>query len=199
MTATEILVAEHDVILTVLACLEKLVAETESSKMLDAQAAADIVDFLRNFADRCHHAKEEDRLFIVLEERGFPRHGGPTGVMLSEHAEGRSYVAAIDSASAAASQGDPASLAKFANAARGIIALLRAHIQKENQILFPMADQTLDDAAMQDLLRDFRRIEAEAGGKRHMMYIEKARKLCARFNVSFLDKAHTDALLQAMQ
>jgi hemerythrin-like domain-containing protein len=53
------------------------------------------VDFVRNFADRCHHAKEEENLFPRMEARGVPRDGGPIGVMLFEHEEGRAYVRAI--------------------------------------------------------------------------------------------------------
>lgn len=51
-----------------------------------------IHEFLKVFADKCHHAKEEDVLFPEMEKAGVLRKGGPIGVMLAEHAQGREYV-----------------------------------------------------------------------------------------------------------
>ena len=53
------------------------------------------VDFIRNFADRTHHGKEEDNLFPALEQHGMPRQGGPVGVMLDEHDQGRGLVSTL--------------------------------------------------------------------------------------------------------
>jgi hemerythrin-like domain-containing protein len=84
MRATEILTHEHRVIEQVLGCLEAMGAEARAAGRLDGAAAQDAVAFFRNFADRCHHGKEEVHLFPALEAKGFPRDGGPTGVMLDE-------------------------------------------------------------------------------------------------------------------
>jgi hemerythrin-like domain-containing protein len=50
------------------------------------------LDFIRHFADECHHFKEEQVLFPAMEEHGIPKEGGPIGMMLIEHEEGRGYV-----------------------------------------------------------------------------------------------------------
>ncbi|MFQ5631456.1 MAG: hemerythrin domain-containing protein, partial [bacterium] len=138
--------------------------------------------------------KEEDRLFVKMEEHGFPRQGGPTGVMLNEHEMGRSFVGGMADAVADAAAGDREAIRKFAENGYGFIELLSNHIAKENNILFPMADQSLGEAEMANILADFKRIEADAGGKRHVKYIAVARKLCEQYDVPFLEQSQMQTL-----
>jgi hemerythrin-like domain-containing protein len=84
MNPTGILSDEHRIIAQVLNCLEAIVRKAGSVGRLDRASADDAVAFFRSFADRCHHGKEETYLFPALEAKGFPRTGGPTGVMLYE-------------------------------------------------------------------------------------------------------------------
>ncbi len=51
--------------------------------------------FFREFADRCHHGKEEDMLFEVMIESDFNREAGPVAVMLYKHDVGREKVQVI--------------------------------------------------------------------------------------------------------
>jgi hemerythrin-like domain-containing protein len=95
MKATQILMDEDRVIEQVLTCLEKLANRCEAGEKLDSTSALEALEFLRNFADRCHHGKEEGHLFPLLEARGLGRQGGPTGLMLHEHEEGHRLIAAM--------------------------------------------------------------------------------------------------------
>jgi hemerythrin-like domain-containing protein len=166
--ATEVLTAEHRVIETVLDALEKL-AQNEGSAPADWAKA---FDFIRNFADKCHHLKEEKLLFPALEERGIPREGGPIGMMLAEHEEGRGYVRAM---AAALETGDRQLLRTHATA---YIRLLREHIMKEDDVLFQMADSILSGDEQQKLLRDFEEHELrEIGAGFHEKYLAIAREL----------------------
>ena len=164
MKATDILYEEHRIIIKVLECLQKIAAEAEANGKLNADSANQAIDFFRNFADGCHHAKEEDRLFIVMQENGIPREGGPIGVMLMEHDDGRRFVRGMSGAVVQASDGDEDAIEHFAENARDFIALLRGHIDKEDQVLFPMAGQVLNEQVAETLLSDFHRIEEDAGG-----------------------------------
>ena len=56
------------------------------------EVLANLQEFFRLFADQCHHGKEEELLFPLLEQKGIPRTGGPIGVTLHEHEEGRALV-----------------------------------------------------------------------------------------------------------
>src|SRR5262245_15379028 len=133
MKATDMLMDEHRVIEQVLDCLEKLADRCASGEKPDSTSALEVFDFFRNFADHCHHGKEEGHLFPLLEARGFSRERGPTGVMLHEHEEGRRLTDAI---AAAVERDEPG---EFARHARAYVRLLRDHIGKEDNCLFPMA------------------------------------------------------------
>src|SRR3546814_14752985 len=51
--------------------------------------------FLREFADTCHHGKEEGLLFRAMIEAGLSADGGPISVMLSENEQVRAVVRAM--------------------------------------------------------------------------------------------------------
>ena len=194
MKATDILYEEHRIIMKVLECLQEVVSEAEESGKLNADSANQAIDFFRNFADGCHHAKEEDRLFIVMQENGIPREGGPIGVMLMEHDDGRKFVRGMAGAVVQASDGDEDAVEQFAENARDFIALLRGHIDKEDQVLFPMAGQVLNEQVAETLLSDFHRIEQDAGGDRHAKYLGIANNLCERYGVSPMDDSLIDSI-----
>jgi len=142
-TATGVLREEHQLILKVLDVLQRVVEKGQSGEW-DVDAMEECVAFFRLFADLCHHGKEEDLLFPELEDRGMPKDSGPIAVMLFEHRQGRALVAQMAAALDGAHQGATEPLARFENAARAYIQLLRGHIHKEDNVLFNMADFMFD-------------------------------------------------------
>ncbi|MCU0305850.1 MAG: hemerythrin domain-containing protein [Thermoanaerobaculales bacterium] len=145
MTATTALRAEHEIILSVIACLRAACAAAVGEGRFDAETFRRGIDFIRGYADGWHHAKEEDLLFPALEKAGMPRHGGPVGVMLREHEIGRMHVRAMADAIDAAESGDAAGRSRVVENALGYADLLEAHIAKEDGILFAMADRILPE------------------------------------------------------
>ena len=132
---------------------------------VSAKRVGKLVEFFQNFADRCHHSKEEDQLFVRMERRGVPVEGGPISVMLLEHDEGRRHVAAIAKAVSAAAAGNGSAVATVRQNLLAYAELLRRHIEKEDNILYPMADQILTAEDQQELAEGFERIEAQEIGK----------------------------------
>lgn len=124
-----------------------------------------MTEFLSVFADKCHHGKEEDFLFPALEAAGIPNEGGPIGVMLSEHRKGREFIAGMKRGIEAMKAGDRGGVSLFAENAAEYTSLLRQHIQKEDNVLFVMAEQRLDAAKDKELFRGFERVEEERIGK----------------------------------
>jgi hemerythrin-like domain-containing protein len=124
--ATEILGDEHRVIERVLAVLQKL-ATRPVENSLDCWRKA--LDFFSRFADQCHHLKEEKILFPAMEEHGIPRDGGPIGMMLIEHEEGRGYVRTMMAALTLAEARNEAAKDTLLDNARAYLRLLREHIQ----------------------------------------------------------------------
>ncbi|MEE8349258.1 MAG: hemerythrin domain-containing protein [Acidobacteriota bacterium] len=114
------------------------------------------VDFIVNFADGCHHSKEEERLFPLLEARGIPREGGPIGCMCHEHEIGRDHVKKMRESIAGEDR------VGLRQASLQYVALLRDHIHKEDQILFPMGLTALSEQDLKDLRTTFDQVE-EAG------------------------------------
>ena len=150
MKATEILMHEHELILRGIAVLERLARLADSGESVPAADARTVIGFIRSFADGCHHAKEEGVLFPAMEAAGIPKEGGPIGMMLIEHDQGRAAVRAMDEAVNGFGR-DADAPGAFAKAAFAYASLLSNHIWKENNILFRMADQRIpssQDAAM---------------------------------------------------
>ena len=135
--------AEHQVILRVIRVLGTLMDRFEGSGEFPESPLARCVEFLRLFADACHHGKEEDLLFPILESRGIPREGGPIGVMLHEHQVARQLTKEMSDALALFRSGVAAAKRDFCQAARSYIDLLTNHIFKEDNILFNMGARVM--------------------------------------------------------
>jgi len=169
--ATEQLVNEHKAISGALDVLGAMGERIEMGKRPDVNDLGRIIDFLKGFADGCHHAKEELHLFPAMERAGVPREQGPIGVMLAEHVLGRKYIRGMAESLEGLRQGAGAAAGEFVSNARGYCNLLRAHIEKENTILFPMADHRLTPETQQALVSAFAMLEErEIGPGVHEQY-----------------------------
>ena len=165
MRPTEILIKEHDAILTMLKIIEEVCRRMEGQQRVIPDHLKQIVEFIQVFADRCHHGKEEDLLFKALEEVGVPKEGGPIGAMLMEHDLGRKYVKQMSEAAQAYGKGDSKSSKLFIDNARNYVILLTQHIYKENNVLFPLADRHLSENTQARLLEQFEIVEREKIGE----------------------------------
>ncbi len=152
-TATDILRDEHALILRALLSLEMAAERRGAGGVLPEGLWSGMIGWLRAFADRNHHAKEETALFPAMVKAGVPAGDGPIAVMLEEHAEGRALLATM-------STGAPVDQAA---AAHRYIRLLREHIDKENGLLFPLAEAVLDARDQAEVCREFASAETELG------------------------------------
>ena len=155
--------------------VEKLAAAPVEGR-LDSWKQA--LDFIRHFADGCHHLKEEKVLFPAMEEHGIPRDGGPIGMMLMEHEEGRGYVRSMMGAIALVETKNEAAKEILIDKAKAYLRLLREHIQKEDEILFRIADDVIPPDEQKQLLRSFEEHEAkEMGTGVHEKYLKLVEEL----------------------
>jgi hemerythrin-like domain-containing protein len=151
--------------------MDGLCARLETGAAVDPAHPESIVDFIQVFADKCHHGKEEDLLFPAMIDAGFSRERGPIAVMLADHVQGRASVLKAKEAAAAFRSGRAGAGAELARHARAYVELLGPHIDKEDMILYPMADQALSAAKQAELLEAFERVENEiVGAGRHERY-----------------------------
>ena len=164
MKPTEELRQDHQAIKRMLSILEGASRKLEAGEAVDAEDLAEMIEFIRVFADRCHHGKEEDLLFVAMEEAGVPREGGPIGVMLQEHDMGRGFVRGMDEALAAFRAGKATARSAFVRNARNYVLLLTQHIDKEDNILYPIADMHLSPEQQDALREGFAQVERERIG-----------------------------------
>lgn len=142
MLAIDILVKEHDSILKVIE-ITQTILNTNDKSTVKLDHVEQIIDFIKNFADKYHHLKEEDVLFMGMEKHGMPREGGPIAVMLHEHDEGRNYIKHAVEAIGKLKLGDDSAFEQLSKNLLNYCTLLTNHIGKENNILYPMADRLL--------------------------------------------------------
>ncbi len=178
MRATEVLMEEHQVIMRVLAALEKASSRLENGDGMAAGFFIEAAGFNKGFADGCHHKKEEGVLFPAMIEAGLPRESGPVAVMLAEHEQGRQLTRGMLAAAERFGLNEASSKADIVASARGYVSLLRQHIQKENYVLFPMADKIIPADKQERINEDFERVEREETGEGvHEKYLALAEKL----------------------
>ncbi|MBI5241234.1 MAG: hemerythrin domain-containing protein [Elusimicrobia bacterium] len=170
--ATKQLSEEHQVILKVIAAVRAQCDRVEGGAALDQAFFARAVDFIKNYADKFHHAKEEDILFPELGQPGVEMHCDPRGQMLHEHDLGRGFVRGLE---AALKAGKPAELVENA---RGYCGLLEEHIYKEDNILYPMAEEAMGAQRSAKLGERFAAVDEKFADavKAHLAFASQAAK-----------------------
>lgn len=151
---TDILRDEHTLILGALDVLETAAGRLEAGQGPADRWWEDALGWFRSFADRNHHAKEEELLFPAMIRAGVPSDGGPIEVMLEEHAQGRALLQSM-------ATGDSHARAR---ATRRYVHLLRDHIDKEHDVVFPLAEAVLDERAVERIAREFEDVETQDNG-----------------------------------
>jgi hemerythrin-like domain-containing protein len=165
MKAIQDLRMEHDAVRLTLKVLERIAQKIERQGMLDDPQHMDqLLEFFTVFVDKCHHGKEEELLFPAMERAGVARDRGPIGVMLHEHELGRECVQKMKAALPRIKTGESQAAKDFVRSARDYIALLNQHIDKENNVLFPLAERQLSEATLAELSKGFDRIEEQKIG-----------------------------------
>ena len=157
---------EHLNILVLVNALKAYARKIEAGEKVPDGALNEMLDLIRNFADKCHHGKEEIVLFPILDSEG-EREKGIVKELLSEHEQGRTFVKGMSS-------GNKEEIIKNA---RAYVALLIMHIVKENKF-FKESDTNLNEEERDFLFEEFEKIEDEVIGKgNHEKYIERVHKV----------------------
>jgi hemerythrin-like domain-containing protein len=180
--AIDTLMNEHRVIEKVMNALETLVGRVQAGQPVERQTISQFAAFFKNFADKCHHGKEEDLLFAKLIEHGFPRDQGPLAVMFFEHQAGRSHVGALGEIGIGSEPLSEAEKEQFILNANGFVSLLQNHILKEDRILYPLALESIPVDEMERLAKQFDEFETKVmGAGAHQEFHKLADTLIASF------------------
>ena len=174
---TEELEREHRVIQQVVGGMAMLIEKLESGRQVEAAVLTDLSEFMQTFGDRCHHGKEEDYLFKLLEKKGVPVSGCPLAVLLHEHEKGRSLMADLKLTAETYIRTPHAGTEALIGTLRKLIELYPAHICKEDYLLFPMANKLLNDSEQRELLARFEQHDSEIGIDVHHGFEQLAGRL----------------------
>lgn len=174
--AVDMLVHEHKVILKVVDGLRLAAIQLRSGHLLDHVFLREALNFMRQFADECHHAKEEDLLFPALITHGVPLHGCPIDALLHDHERGRHLVGRIAESLEAYADGVLAAGNSIAEAIDGIVTLYPNHIWKEDDMVFPMVERLFPEKDRSELYARFQEVEAENPPGAHERFHEFAEK-----------------------
>jgi len=146
------LVDEHVLIKRWIALIPAVVDNLDLATDEGRQRILDGIDLIRSYADRYHHAKEEEILFKYFDE-----HSEILQVMYEDHTTGRGHVKAMLEA---LERKDPATLGQHLLAYRD---LLTQHIKKEDEILFPWMDRNLSASQVDELMSKFDEVDQQLG------------------------------------
>lgn len=164
MKSLDVLQDEHRGIEAMLSIVEAAASHLERGGEVDPQVFAGAVDFFQNFADGCHHAKEEETLFPLLATRGLTADNSAVGALLAQHNQGRACVGDMRAAAERLARGDRHAREALSNSARAYAKLLRVHIEIE-EAFFSQAAQILSVEDDQRLVDQFEVIEDTRTGR----------------------------------
>ncbi len=156
MQARAPLMIEHRLIERMLQVVGNVLADIESKHRVDPVFVDVAVDFIRIYADRTHHGKEEDILFRELKKR--PLSGKDRRVMeelIEEHVFGRQTTKALVEANDRYRNGDESALAQIAEKLRTLTEFYPRHIEKEDKIFFPASRAYFTEEEDQAMLDEF--------------------------------------------
>jgi hemerythrin-like domain-containing protein len=180
MKSTEILKHEHQIILTVMeAAAREIRAIIPRGKITTTDNLEKIIDFCLVFVESCHNAKEEEYLLPKMRERGQIEDVGLIKTIVKEHTEGRQLMQRVaEFLPRARVYPIPSNVAGMTANLKSYIELLRAHIDKEDHTLFPLADRLFTSEDQKVILASFDKHEAEeVGAGVHDKYHKLAQEL----------------------
>jgi hemerythrin-like domain-containing protein len=172
------LMIEHRLIERVIGLLDGWTGKVTAKEQIDPVLIDTVVDFIRTYADRTHHGKEEDILFRGLAEKPLSEeHRGLMHALVDEHVYARETVGALVQAKARYVQGDQAASAEalpvILEKIGALVALYPGHIEREDRVFFPAAMQYLDRSEQEAMLQEMWEFD------RHMIH-EKYRAVVKR-------------------
>lgn len=156
------LMTEHRLIEKMLNSIDKKVAIMKMNNEIDPVFIDNTIDFIRTYADRTHHGKEEDILFRELEKKDMSTHDRKAMQdLIEEHGYARKIVGDIVGAKKNYQQGDAAARPTIIDGLRSLISFYPGHIQKEDKIFFPVTEKYFTAAELDQMLNEFWKFDRE--------------------------------------
>ena len=198
----ELLVAEHEMIERAMDVLKRELKNVTRDQQ-DEICLQRAIDFLMEFGDKIHNIKEETFLFPLMIERGIPQ-DGPIRVMLMEHEAERELLQLMSNNVKNLKQVSAEEKSDFKNKGLDYLKIRAEHIWKENDVLYNMGRQVLNDTDKANLVKEFVQINeqhygTDAQGKFTQMLEEVEKGSKARKSlIHNLSMEQIDAIMESM-
>ena len=185
MDAINLMMEEHKYILRGLKLFRKLSVEILNSNTVDFVSFEKMILFVRNYADKHHHNKEEVVLFKKMEtELGEERVKGPLSGMYIEHDLGRQHMKLLEEALLKVKNGDLDSRVDIIANGVCYADLLTRHIEKENKVIYIFARRALSQSGIEEVNISSEKIELEAtNNKLQKQYIDILEELERKYEL----------------
>lgn len=154
------LMIEHRLIEKMLKVVEKEIAYINNDSAVDSVFIDTVVDFIRIYADRTHHGKEEDILFRELEKKDL--NDDDRAIMkelINEHVLARKAVRELVAANQNFRNGDSKTIDSIKEKMAYLVRFYPEHIQKEDKIFFPNTERYFTGKELEKMLADFREFD----------------------------------------
>lgn len=163
MESIRIMVDEHTNIRRMLKVVRNVCYRVMTNAEYDLDDFPRIIDFIRTYADKHHHGKEEDVLFVTMNNslENIAKSGAITGMYI-EHDLGRLYMASLEKALERYKSGEDEARLDIIGNAIGYTDLLDRHIEKENTALYKLAERMLDDTNKAFVEEECNKVEEKA-------------------------------------
>lgn len=158
----EDLIDEHKGIMLMLHIMKIISSKIKKEEFVEKDHIEKIAEFLSNFADKCHHGKEEDILFPEMSKN--PANAAIINELLGEHKAGRDFISGMKASLDDFSTGSPDAY-HIATSMNGYILLLTEHIQKETEKLFTAAAKEIPESIKNELEERFEDLEKNIIGE----------------------------------
>ena len=177
MQARGPLMIEHRLIERMISVIERVLAQIESTQKIDPFFVDTAVDFIRVYADRTHHGKEEDILFRDLSKRPLsPEDEQVMKELIQEHVFGRQTTKALVEANERYRNGEESALREVANKLRTLVEFYPKHIEKEDKVFFPASRAYFTEEEDQAMLAEFWEFDRKMIHDKYKLVVEELEK-----------------------
>lgn len=168
---------EHRLIERMLSVIKNMLSEIESKQQLDANLVDDVVDFIKVYADRTHHGKEEDILFREMDKKPLSAEDRKLmNELIDEHVFGRNTTKALAEANTRYRNGEKTALGEIADNFHALLELYPRHIDKEDNRFFPASRTYFTEEEDKKMLEDFWEFDRKLIHEQYESLMEKLEK-----------------------
>lgn len=171
------LMIEHRLIERMIDVLRIEASRVAESKTVNPVLLDSVVDFIRTYADRTHHGKEEDMLFRDLAEKDLSSEDrGVMEELVNEHVYARQTVRGLVEAKERYLKGDTGAIEAIVERLGALVGLYPAHIEKEDKVFFPASMKYLTRSEQDAMIEEIWKFDQRMIHEKYKSVVEGLEK-----------------------